>query len=91
VKADHVVLDGEIVALGPDGRPSFQALQHRTAAKDYVFVCYVFDVLCVGERDLRREPLRNRRQVLEPLVRGTPILLTLSLAGSCRMAIASSR
>jgi bifunctional non-homologous end joining protein LigD len=29
LKAEQIVLDGEIVALGPDGRPSFQALQHR--------------------------------------------------------------
>jgi len=29
LKADQVVLDGEIVALDREGRPSFQALQHR--------------------------------------------------------------
>ena len=28
-KMKQIVLDGEIVALGEDGRPSFQALQHR--------------------------------------------------------------
>jgi bifunctional non-homologous end joining protein LigD len=81
------VLDGEIVALGPDGRPSFQALQHRKASKGYVVVYYAFDVLRVGDRDLLREPLRVRRQVLEPLVRGTGVLL---LGGTCRTAIASS-
>jgi ATP-dependent DNA ligase len=29
LQADRVVIDGDIVALAPDGRPSFQALQHR--------------------------------------------------------------
>ena len=82
VKADHVVLDGEIVALGPDGRPSFQALQHRTAARNHAFVYYAFDVLRAGDRDLRREPLRIRRQVLEPLVRGTAVLLSEALPGT---------
>jgi len=82
VKADHVILDGEIVALGPDGRPSFQALQHRTAAKDHAFVYYAFDVLRVGDRDLRREPLRIRCQVLEPLMRGTSVLLSEPLPGT---------
>ena len=82
LKADRVMLDGEIVALGPDGRPSFQALQHRAAARDHAFVYYVFDVLRVGDRDLRREPLRIRRQVLEPLVRGTPVLLSEALPGT---------
>ena len=30
LKAHRLVLDGEIVALDGEGRPSFQALQHRT-------------------------------------------------------------
>jgi ATP-dependent DNA ligase len=30
-KIKQIVLDGEIVALGEDGRPSFQALQHRSS------------------------------------------------------------
>ena len=28
LQADRVVIDGEIVALAPDGGPSFQALRH---------------------------------------------------------------
>jgi bifunctional non-homologous end joining protein LigD len=30
LSAPSLVLDGEIVALGSSGRPSFQALQHRS-------------------------------------------------------------
>lgn len=80
--ADRVVLDGEIVALGPDGRPSFQALQHRKSSLGFVVVYYAFDVLRVNDRDLLREPFRVRRQVLEPLVRGSAVLLSDALPGT---------
>ena len=33
----RVALDGEIVALGKDGRPDFQALQHPSRAHLIVF------------------------------------------------------
>src|SRR5262245_10084296 len=55
VSADAVVLDGEIVALDADGRPSFQALQHRTSARHAV-VYYAFDVLYLDGDDLTRLP-----------------------------------
>ena len=66
LKADRVVLDGEIVALGPDGRPSFQALQHRNASKDFAVVYYAFDLLRLGDRALIWAPLQIRRQMLAP-------------------------
>lgn len=81
-RADRVVLDGEIVALGPDGRPSFQALQHRKAAKEYAIVFYAFDVLHLEGKDLLREPLRLRRQLLAPLVHETRVLLSEALPGT---------
>jgi DNA ligase D-like protein (predicted ligase) len=82
LNAEQVVLDGEIVALGPDGRPSFQALQHRTAAKHFAFVYYAFDLLRLGDRDLVREPLSARRQLLEPIVPDTRVLLSEPLPGT---------
>jgi bifunctional non-homologous end joining protein LigD len=51
LKVGRVVLDGEIVALDADGRPSFQALQHRRAGAHAVSY-YAFDVLQV-EQDSR--------------------------------------
>ena len=70
------VLDGEIVALDGDGRPTgFQQLQGRIhlttnpeAGSIGVATAYVlFDVLRHGTRDLRDEPLLKRREVLERL------------------------
>src|SRR5260370_22582085 len=43
LKADAAVIDDEIVALGPDGKPSFQALQHRGENPGHQIVFYAFD------------------------------------------------
>ncbi len=71
---DHMILDGEIVALGPDGRPSFNALQNRvqsSSARDIadaqrntpaVLVC--FDLLHFAGVDLRPAPYADRRRYL---------------------------
>ena len=71
-------IDGEIVALAEDGRPSFQRLQARMhltrtddidAARAAVPVTgFFFDCLAADGRDLRRLPLRDRKRCLELLV-----------------------
>ena len=44
--ADHVILDGEIVALDEKGRSSFQLLQiYKSSEQRVPLVYYVFDVL----------------------------------------------
>jgi bifunctional non-homologous end joining protein LigD len=72
--AEHMILDGEIVALGPDGRPSFNALQNRAqrrGEKDIadaqrqtpaVLVC--FDLLHFAGVNLRSAPYAERRRYL---------------------------
>ena len=73
--ARTVVIDGEVVALGPDGRPSFQALQHRTDHAGHVIVYYAFDVLHLNGRDLTGERLDERRAHLTDLLpRGQTVL-----------------
>jgi bifunctional non-homologous end joining protein LigD len=64
---DNTVIDGEIVAFDPEGRPSFNALQNYGSAPAPV-VFYVFDVLVLSGKDLRREPLQKRRELLEKKV-----------------------
>jgi bifunctional non-homologous end joining protein LigD len=68
LKADQVVLDGEIVALDVAGTPSFQTLQHRGANTTHQIVFYVFDVLYVDGRDVTGEPLVKRRARLPAIV-----------------------
>jgi ATP dependent DNA ligase domain len=60
---DDTVIDGEIVAYGADGRPSFNALQnHRGAGPE--LHRYAFDLLTLRGKDLMRESLDERREIL---------------------------
>ena len=78
--ARPLVLDGEVVALDKDGKPTgFQKLQgriHLLGAKDVARieheqpVAYIaFDILRDGDEDLRGRPLSERRTHLEPLLK----------------------
>jgi bifunctional non-homologous end joining protein LigD len=79
VHADSALIDGEIVALDENGRPSFQALHHQ-AARAVVF--YAFDLLHLNGRDLTGATLDERRDLLTPVVGGTPLLHSEPLPGT---------
>jgi bifunctional non-homologous end joining protein LigD len=72
------ILDGELVALDADGRPSFQALHHQEA---HALAYYVFDLLHDGQRDLIGEPLRVRRTALDSVTLSAPVFRSEPLAG----------
>jgi bifunctional non-homologous end joining protein LigD len=66
-------LDGEIVVLGDDGTPDFNALQNafdrsRTSSIDY----FLFDLPYLDGHDLRRVPLVVRRRLLKQLLDAHP-------------------
>jgi bifunctional non-homologous end joining protein LigD len=79
INARNALLDGEIVALDEEGRPSFQALHHQSA---HVLVYYVFDALHVDGRELLKAPLQERRARLSPIVEGSRVLTSDPLPGS---------
>jgi ATP-dependent DNA ligase len=63
----NTVIDGEIVALDADGRPSFNALQnYRSDASRIVY--FAFDVLTLAGKDLAGEPLARRKAALRDRV-----------------------
>jgi DNA ligase D-like protein (predicted ligase) len=64
---DDTVIDGEVIAFDDDGRPSFNALQNYGSAPAPV-IYYVFDVMVLSGRDVMREPLEKRRELLEEKV-----------------------
>jgi hypothetical protein len=57
------VIDGEIVALDDNGRPSFNLLQNY-ASREYTLVFYLFDLLILEGEDQEIESLEVRRQLL---------------------------
>jgi bifunctional non-homologous end joining protein LigD len=79
LKTPAAIVDGELVAIDEQGRPSFQALHHQAA---HVVVYYAFDLLLVGGRDLTRDPLDARRKQLAAVAAGTSILLSEPLPGT---------
>lgn len=80
LKSDAVVLDGEIVCLDQDNRPSFSRLQQRLQAKRVNrprinpahFI--VFDVLYVKGRSVMKEPLVERKNLLHRLLDPTELI-----------------
>lgn len=75
------IVDGEVVALDDDGRPSFPLLQTRMnlarpgdiarEAKRTPVHYYLFDVLVADGIDVTGRPLAERRRILERLAAGT--------------------
>jgi bifunctional non-homologous end joining protein LigD len=64
---DDTVIDGEVVAFDEEGRPSFNALQNSgSSATPTIF--YVFDVMVLGGKDVMREPLERRQELLQRMV-----------------------
>lgn len=67
---EETVIDGELVALGPDGKPDFNLLQNfRSAEKRIIY--YAFDILVHKGRDLKMRPLAERRDILYSVVEPT--------------------
>src|SRR5262245_12112624 len=81
LRVKDIVLDGEVVALDADGRPSFQAL-HHAQLDGVTLVYYVFDLLHLDGRDFLREPLDVRRAALRRVVDGSRVLLSDALPGT---------
>jgi len=64
----NMVLDGEIVALDAEGKPSFQLIQ-QYAQDNSVPVCYyVFDCLAVNGKSIERKPLTERKKILKSIL-----------------------
>jgi bifunctional non-homologous end joining protein LigD len=91
LNARSAILDGEVVALDSSGRPSFQALQHRTAHPRHAIKYYAFDLLHLDGADLTSLPLAVRRQNLPVVIKGSGILLSETLNGSAADVIHAVR
>jgi bifunctional non-homologous end joining protein LigD len=79
VQAERAILDGEIVALDEEGRPSFSLMQQRTGfhagqrrppkREGVPVIYYVFDVLYLDGLDLRGAALEQRKQLLQDRIK----------------------
>jgi bifunctional non-homologous end joining protein LigD len=71
LKCRDAYLDGEIVALTAEGISDFGSLQEALSSQGKLrdeLVYYIFDLLQVGDKDLRKVPLRDRKARLLELL-----------------------
>ena len=66
------LIDGEVVALDADGRPSFQALQASLKEGTGTLAFFAFDLLSLAGKDLTGAPNIDRKRALEELLKGVP-------------------
>jgi len=77
LKQDTLLLDGEVVIFDRNGVSHFQLLQQGKGTPQYA----VFDCLYCNGKDLRREPLSSRREILQSISSiDHPILLSTNLS-----------
>lgn len=75
IDASRAIVDGEVVALGPDGEPDFALLQdrikrgHAAGPDESGLVYQAFDLLELDGRSLLAEPLEARKALLEAALR----------------------
>jgi len=78
VRAKRAVIDGEVVALDEQGRPSFSLMQQKTGfrpgghripgRKGIPILYYAFDLIWVDGYDLRKVNLEERKRALAALI-----------------------
>ena len=74
MEARNAILDGEIVVKDASGRPIFLDLLRCRGDASYV----AFDLLWLNGKDLRRDPLLERKRALERIIprRRRPLIET---------------
>jgi ATP-dependent DNA ligase len=84
LEPDRIVLDGELVLVGPEGF-DFAALMSRLhpaasraerLSREQPARYVAFDVLALGTEDLRERPFGERRALLETALAGAPPIVT---------------
>ncbi|MBZ9735006.1 DNA ligase D [Mesorhizobium sp. CA18] len=92
------IIDGEAVVLGNTGLPDFQALERELAnPSSPKLMFFAFDLLYLNGRDIRQQPLIERKAALHGLLQETTPTLTfvehLDISGkdvfdhACRMGL----
>jgi ATP-dependent DNA ligase len=65
---DETVIDGEVIAMDDEGRPSFNLLQNSRSEESRI-IYYAFDIPIHNGIDPMRRPLFERREVLRSVIR----------------------
>jgi bifunctional non-homologous end joining protein LigD len=74
----NAVVDGEIIVMNDKGAADFGDLQSWRSEADGRLVYYLFDILWLDGKDLTRQPLSKRREILASIVPPGDTTLRLS-------------
>lgn len=88
LRAERAVIDGEILQI--DGYSSEAADYLARASDERVHApvaLIAYDLLQIGDQDLRERPMLGRRVLLASLLQGTSIVLSPLIAGSAEVAM----
>ncbi|WP_246696150.1 RNA ligase family protein [Mesorhizobium sp. SARCC-RB16n] len=69
LSAKSFIIDGEMIAAEPDGRPNFHAMHSRMAWKAELLAFVAFDIMHLDGQDLRVLPAIERKAMLWDLVK----------------------
>ncbi|TIU10066.1 MAG: DNA ligase, partial [Mesorhizobium sp.] len=69
LKAKSFILDGEVIAPDPDGRPNFHEMHSRMTWNAELLAFVAFDILHLDGQDLRSLPTIERKAILWDLVK----------------------
>lgn len=89
LRCRSALLDGEIAVTGKGGRTDFSALQQALSGGRGRMKYYLFDLLDLDGRDLRKQPLLERKLSLRKLLQRTrrgPLVYSRHAAGGSERA-----
>ncbi len=75
LRAENALLDGVLVALDDDGRPSAGAVERSLSSESGALFYYAFDLLYFDEFDLRPLPLLDRKAALRSTIVPGPAVM----------------
>jgi bifunctional non-homologous end joining protein LigD len=73
INAGSAIIDGGIVVPAADGTTDFSVLQNELKGRSTKIVLVAFDLLYLNGRDLRKQPLFERKAILRELIDGTDV------------------
>jgi bifunctional non-homologous end joining protein LigD len=88
----ETVLDGEIVALDEEGKPSFNVLQNFRVATTRIYF-YVFDLLIYRGKSLLKLPIEQRRAFLPAAIHSCPdtVRISADLSGTAKQIVQAAK
>ena len=70
LRCKSAIIDGEAIVQDTDGNSDFDGLSFAMRWRPNAIILYAFDLMHLNGRDLRQEPLSERRSILKALVGG---------------------